>query len=568
MNRVVITDPVTGLEVLPENTSGVLRVSIVATNNKVTDGEVVEFDWDFRSDNVLDLSKIYLSCQTTTPGQGYTQFEIEGGGIEPDSKDLYVYTACSSNICALDNTPSGQFKIDFSKCQDGGTSFSSCDTTGETIGNLTCLQTSLAPSCAYKVSGMSYSIVKEFTPDEDGDGYSDEEDNCPLAYNPSQSDNDNDGLGDVCEHDDDNDTIEDAFDNCPFIANLDQLNVDGDDYGDVCDLCANDADNDADGDGFCADVDNCPIAYNPEQTDANNNGMGDACEAASGMANIKATVTSNDVLANGTPGQQYLAGTVVKAFDKADSCVSTYFPDALGVSTNCATEYTCTTDASGKCEIMAPVSNYFALVESMAYPGKYASHSVDDLYADEIRNARFAFLKTPNGKVSPGKSSKRKGSVLWMHEPEHVVWSGEEEYYPFVFESDSAWAVDVCVEAPEGYVPMDGVNCLQTVVANEAKAILFKIIEVGSVPGKVKVDMKLKGPKGKFYHYRSEVNMRLSKKLAEEKGVKIDNHGRLTKEKSGQKSFVPSQEVLKDSGLESEADTLDRVLNWLKGLLK
>ena len=38
--------------------------------------------------------------------------------------------------------------------------------------------------------------------DDDGDGVSDEDDDCPLSYNPSQSDFDNESEGDVCDLDD------------------------------------------------------------------------------------------------------------------------------------------------------------------------------------------------------------------------------------------------------------------------------------------------------------------------------------------------------------------------------
>ena len=43
--------------------------------------------------------------------------------------------------------------------------------------------------------------------DSDNDGVGDECDNCPNDYNPDQNDNDGDGVGDLCDDDDDNDGI-------------------------------------------------------------------------------------------------------------------------------------------------------------------------------------------------------------------------------------------------------------------------------------------------------------------------------------------------------------------------
>jgi hypothetical protein len=72
--------------------------------------------------------------------------------------------------------------------------------------------------------------------DADGDGITDNLDNCPLVANANQLDNDKDGLGDVCDDDDDNDGVFDANDNCPITANANQEDRDRDGQGDVCDL--------------------------------------------------------------------------------------------------------------------------------------------------------------------------------------------------------------------------------------------------------------------------------------------------------------------------------------------
>jgi uncharacterized protein YjdB len=89
-------------------------------------------------------------------------------------------------------------------------------------------------------------------PDSDADGVTDASDNCPLAANAGQENNDGDAEGDVCDADDDNDGDLDGADNCPLAANADQLNTDGDASGDACDT-------DDDNDGVLDGTDQCPL---------------------------------------------------------------------------------------------------------------------------------------------------------------------------------------------------------------------------------------------------------------------------------------------------------------------
>ena len=110
-----------------------------------------------------------------------------------------------------------------------------------------------------------------FPNDFDGDGITNDVDNCVLVVNPDQADNDGDGIGDDCDDDDDNDGVLDVNDNCQFTANADQADNDGDGLGDECD-------DDDDNDGLLDVNDNCQFVANPDQSDVDNDGIGDLCD--------------------------------------------------------------------------------------------------------------------------------------------------------------------------------------------------------------------------------------------------------------------------------------------------
>ena len=107
--------------------------------------------------------------------------------------------------------------------------------------------------------------------DTDGDGFFDYQDNCPTVANADQTDTDGDGIGDACDDDDDGDGVPDDEDCCPNVANPDQEDQDGDGEGDVCD-------DDDDGDGVPDAADNCPLIANADQTDFDGDGSGDVCD--------------------------------------------------------------------------------------------------------------------------------------------------------------------------------------------------------------------------------------------------------------------------------------------------
>lgn len=89
--------------------------------------------------------------------------------------------------------------------------------------------------------------------DLDEDGIGDICDNCPGSYNPDQTlDEDADGVGDACDicpgfddlSDYDTDTVPDSCDNCPEVANPGQEDENENGIGDVCDFVCGDANGD------------------------------------------------------------------------------------------------------------------------------------------------------------------------------------------------------------------------------------------------------------------------------------------------------------------------------------
>lgn len=142
--------------------------------------------------------------------------------------------------------------------------------------------------------------ARDFTQciDSDGCGRCDPYDNCPLACNPDQADQDSDGVGDLCDNcptipnpgqeDLDQDSVGNVCDNCLTVWNHDQMDSDQDGVGDLCDNCpyiANPGQEDQDHDGVGNPCDNCPTVYNPDQADSDGDGRGDVCDSCTRGSN-------------------------------------------------------------------------------------------------------------------------------------------------------------------------------------------------------------------------------------------------------------------------------------------
>jgi hypothetical protein len=136
-------------------------------------------------------------------------------------------------------------------------------------------------------------------------------------------------------------------------------------------------------------------------------------------------------------------------------------------------------------------------------------------------NKYLQVIVKADGKKVPAKYTVITGSELMIIEPEYVEWDGTQELYPFVFQSVGDWGVTTSVKPPEGFVADR--NSLSTEVISEIRALQFVITDVGSKWEHTKVEYRIKH-KGKSETVRSAVGVKLSERLARQKGLGVYGH--------------------------------------------
>ena len=222
----------------------------------------------------------------------------------------------------------------------------------------------------------------------------------------------------------------------------------------------------------------------------------------------------------------------VHVYDQAaGSCAAGFgfgFQQWKSIWLSCASEVLASgvTDDNGKLGLSVGPGDYLVLSQydpdmGMSDDELYLGNIADNLASGGTKQVKLKVIITGNGNIIPGKSKKFSGSELWIIEPEYIEWKSEQEFYPFIFESDGEWTVITTVTPPEGFVADS--DSLTTDVNTALEAAQFTITDVGSEWVDTGVSYNLthtdKNNKVKKQKHKSKVGIKLSKQLAKSKNL-------------------------------------------------
>lgn len=293
------------------------------------------------------------------------------------------------------------------------------------------------------------------------------------------------------------------------------------------------------GDNPEADCDDNNAAVNPGAAEILDNGIDDDCDPATADVNLiepgylSLTSHMHTVGLGSHPGstKSGMAGLPVRVYDKSTgSCVSHFgvsWHHYKSIWQNCSSpDGVGLTDGDGKVAIPIPPGDYLVIArhdpDSSATGDEiYLGVSVGLVESGATVSKYLQMIVKADKKKVAAKYKIKDGSQLLIIEPEFIEWEGTQELYPFVFDSVGDWEVTTSVSPPEGFLADN--NALSEEVLSEVEAVQFTITDIGSDWVSTSVVHTVKH-KNKTEKIKSKIGIKLTKKLAKEKGLTIWGH--------------------------------------------
>jgi CSLREA domain-containing protein len=240
---------------------------------------------------------------------------------------------------------------------------------------------------------------------------------------------------------------------------------------------------------------------------------------------VKVTMTLHTLTIGGGSSQAPLMAVDARVFNRNDA----NFLAVAGSKNPSPTNYpvifetnrgvvgTCTTPANGICfagvttsgDLLLLVRYVDTTLNKTVYVGRSLATNdfVNTIAAQEIQIMKVFNKQGQFVEYRGGNKLVVTGSILEMIVPDSAVWDGTRTLYPFIFNSDSDWTVDVCANVPSGYrivgvydpsgTLIPNAECHQVLVATQAKIIAFEVEDVGSPEPTLKLDLTVKNNKSK-----------------------------------------------------------------------